>query len=92
MSMGLTHLLGPSPDLSKLTQSQGLSVSKCFHEAVVDVDEKGTEASAATAIVVTRSMNQKILQFTVDRPFFFAIYDRETLAPLFLGQVTNPLK
>ena len=56
----------------------------------MEVDEKGTKAAAATAIVVTRSMPRVKATVVIDRPFFFAIYQRSSGAPLFLGQVTHP--
>jgi leukocyte elastase inhibitor len=91
-SMGMTQLLSANPDLSRLSESGGLFVSDCFHQAVVEVDEKGTKAAAATAIVVTRSTPQVRATVHFDRPFFFIVYDRENLAPLFIGRVTDPTK
>lgn len=88
--LGLTNLLSAGADFSRLTSTQGLQVSDCFHEAVVEVDEKGTKASAATTIVMTRSVPRQSV--VINHPFFFAIYDRQSLAPLFLGQVTDPTK
>jgi serpin B len=56
------------------------------------VDERGTEAAAATAVIMkTLSMPAPPrLEVTVDRPFLFAITDTDNGVPLFLGQVTNP--
>lgn len=91
--MGMTQLLGSSPNLSRLTKdSKGLVVSDCFHEAVVEVDENGTRAAAATAITITRTGAIQVKQLTIDRPFFFVLYHRTSLAPLFIGQVTDPSK
>lgn len=89
-SIGLKQLLSSNPQLTALSDSKDLRVSDCFHQAVVEVDEKGTKAAAATAIVVTRSMPRVKATVVIDRPFFFAIYQRSSGAPLFLGQVTHP--
>lgn len=88
--MGLTSLLGPDPNLSKLSEVDGLFVGDCFHEAVVELDEQGTVASAATAIMLTRSGSRTSLSVVINRPFYFTIYDTKTLVPVFVGQVTSP--
>ena len=68
-----------------------------LHEAFVAVDEEGTEAAAATAVVMQRAgaMPQPPVPFVVDRPFLFAIHEVATgtplfLAPLFVGRVSDP--
>ena len=89
-AMGMGQLLGASPDLSRLAENPGgLSVDKCFHQAVVEVDESGTKAAASTAVIMVRSPMPTIV---LDRPFFFVLYHRSTLAPLFIGQVVDPTK
>ncbi len=89
-AMGMGQLLGSNPDFSRLAENPGgLSVDKCFHQAVVEVDESGTKAAAATAVVMVRSPMPSIV---LDRPFFFVLYHRSTLAPLFIGQVADPTK
>jgi len=56
------------------------------------VDEKGTEAAAATAVIVglTSVPSREPIEIRVDRPFLFAIRDRETGTVLFLGRVVDP--
>lgn len=89
--MGMKKLLGSQPDLSALAvSSNGLRVSECFHQARVEVDENGTRAAAATAIVITRGAVMEAVRMKVDRPFYFVLYHRSTLAPLFIGQIANP--
>jgi serpin B len=71
-----------------------LHVSHVLHEAFVAVDEAGTEAAAATAVVMkaeSASMDLP-LQFTADRPFFFVIRHTATNTPLFVGRVMDPTK
>ena len=60
------------------------------HQAVVSVDEKGTVAAAATAMMMAGGAPAEPLEFTVDRPFLFVIADTTTGAPLFLGRVLDP--
>ncbi len=68
-----------------------LFISAVIHEAFIAVDEHGTEAAAATAVVVQEtSAPPRTVDLTVDRPFLFAIRDRETGATLFLGHVIDP--
>lgn len=70
-------------------------ISDVFHQATVAIDEKGTEASAATAIVVAGVSSApldppKPKLVTVDRPFLFVIRDNPTGSVLFVGQVVDP--
>jgi serpin B len=72
-----------------------VSISAVIHQATVAIDEKGTEASAATAIVLVGSSAGPVeppppIVVTVDRPFLFAIRDNPTGAVLFVGQVVAP--
>ena len=70
------------------TESDGLHVQAVVHQANIDVDEYGTEAAAATAVVI--GFESAALPFNVDRPFIFLVRDRETSAVLFLGRITDP--
>jgi serpin B len=71
-----------------------LYLSNVFHKTFIAVDEKGTEAAAATAAVVMRAtaMRQTSppIQVKVDRPFLYAIQNVPSGACLFLGRVTDP--
>ncbi|MCX7998408.1 MAG: hypothetical protein N3A69_05575, partial [Leptospiraceae bacterium] len=60
------------------------------HQAYVKVDEKGSEAAAATAVVVGVTAVREKKVFRVDRPFVFVIQDRETGLILFMGRVVDP--
>lgn len=71
-----------------------LAISKVFHKTFIAVDEKGTEAAAATAVVMMeltarREMSEPI-EVKVDRPFLYAIQHVPSGACLFLGRVTDP--
>ncbi|XP_019725686.1 protein Z-dependent protease inhibitor [Hippocampus comes] len=88
--MGFTNLFSGSANLTKLSKDQGLKVSEVLHKAVVDVDEVGTTAAAATTIgIIPYSLPRT---FIVNRPFFFFIYHEETKSLLFMGRVIDPTK
>jgi serine protease inhibitor len=82
-------------DFSGITPEQGgLRISEVVHQAWVKVDEEGTEAAAATAVLVmvgsAEVPNQLPTPFQVDRPFFFFIQDHATGAVLFQGRIMDP--
>ncbi len=71
-----------------------LELQRVFHKTFVAVDEEGTEAAAATAIVggtTAIPVTPTPIEFRVDRPFLFAIQHRSTGAVLFLGRIMNPI-
>jgi len=70
-------------------------IGAVFHKAFVEVNEEGTEAAAATAVAMPRSLLAKPLPvptFRADHPFLFAIRDRMSGAILFLGRITDPTR
>lgn len=75
-------------DLSGISENEQLVVAAVQHEAVVEVDEKGTEAAAATGVDI-QAVSAPI-PVLVDRPFLFVVRDQPTGAVLFLGRVTDP--
>ena len=68
----------------------GLYISSVIHQAFVSVDESGTEAAAATAVVMDKLNGDASVPFFVDRPFIYAIMDTETGTVLFLGRLEDP--
>ena len=82
-------------DFSKITDDKRLYISSVIHKSFIDVNENGTEAAAVTSVTFsTTSVGpgdqiQKIY-FTVDKPFVFAITEKDTDAILFIGEVQNP--
>ncbi len=80
-------------DFSGMSTEEKLYISAVLHKAFVDVNEKGTEAAAATAVVVaTRAAlaPTEPAVFRADHPFLFLILDSRTRSILFLGRVVNP--
>ncbi len=73
------------------TAGGNLFISEVVHKAFIRVDEQGTEAAAATGVVVgITAMGPPPIEVTLDRPFIYVIYDLETEAVLFAGRVLNP--
>jgi serpin B len=79
-------------DFSAVTRDERLYLTHVLHEATVTVDEKGTEAAAATAAVmgITSAPAGPPVEVVADRPFLFVIYDVATATPLFIGRVVDP--
>ena len=90
-AMGMPLAFSDFADFSGMTNIEGLKIGSVIHKAFVSVDEAGTEAAAATAVVVVpTSMPEEPVQVTVDHPFIFLIRDIQTGSILFVGRVVNP--
>ncbi len=88
--MGMKTSFSSQADFSGLAGERRWAISKVVHKAVVEVDEKGTEAAAATAVVVEEITCLPSHQnFVADHPFVFAIVDTKTGSILFLGRMTT---
>jgi len=89
--MGMARAFGAGADFSGMTPSRELCISDVFHKAFVKVDEKGTEAAAATAVVMRlTAAPARPIVFKADRPFCFLIRHEATGAILFLGRLSDP--
>lgn len=72
-------------------KKDGLAIAAVVHKTFVDVNENGTEAAAATAVVMARSIQLPAqIEFRVNRPFLFLIRENTSGVILFLGRVTHP--
>lgn len=94
-ALGMAEAFAPGQaDFSGITAAADkLSVDEVLHKSFIEVNEKGTEAAAATSVQMAGSAPAPAaapFEMTVDRPFFFAIEDRSTGALLFLGSVFSP--
>jgi len=92
-SMGMTDAFAPGlADFSGINGRKDLCISAVVHKAFVEVNEQGTEAAAATGVVigVTSVAPVRPPVFRADRPFLFLIRDNRTGSILFLGRLTNP--
>jgi len=75
-----------------ISDEDDLSISDVVHKSFVKVDEAGTEAAAATAVIMraTGAPVVETIVLTIDRPFIFLIYDQPTQTVLFMGRVLEP--
>jgi serpin B len=89
-ALGMRDAFEDSADFSGMDGEKGLVISDVFHKAFVAVDEKGTEAAAATTALFERVSAPPSNTLTLDRPFIFVIYDQPTGQVLFLGHVAEP--
>jgi serine protease inhibitor len=91
-SMGMALPFSDRADFSGMNGKRDLSISAVVHKARVDVDEQGTEAAAATGVVVglSAAFPHEPPTFRADHPFLFLIRHNPTGAILFLGRVVNP--
>ena len=90
-AMGMPAAFSGGADFSGMTGNRELFISDVVHKAFVCVDEAGTEAAAATAVIVTMMAPPGApVEVTVDRPFIFLIRDIETDTILFVGSVVDP--
>ena len=90
-AMGMPIAFTGGADFSGMNGSQDLFIQGVLHKAFVAVDEEGTEAAAATAVIVgLTAAPPSELNVTIDRPFIFVIRDIETKTILFAGRVLDP--
>jgi serpin B len=90
-SMGMAMAFTGDADFSGMTGKRDLFISAVVHKAFVDVKERGTEAAAATGVMMARAAAPlKNPVFRADHPFLFLIRDNRTGSILFLGRVVNP--
>lgn len=97
--MGMKDAFSDGANFKGMTDSaDALKITDVLHKAFVELDEQGTEAAAATAVVVglataaPQRPEPPVTEFRADRPFLFALVHEPTGAPLFLGRVLDPTK
>lgn len=89
-NMGMNDAFSPgAADFSKMDGTRNLFISKVLHKAFIEVNEEGTEAAAATAIVMELGVAMST-EFNADHPFIFLIQHKETGAVLFMGKAMDP--
>lgn len=82
---GMADFSGMAPG----DEGKNVQVDDVLHKGFIDVNEEGTEASAATAVVISRGISRS-KTVRADRPFFFFIYDKEMINILFVGRYVGP--
>jgi serpin B len=88
-NLGMVAPFGGSADFSGIDGTKEIYIAKVMHKAFVDVNEEGTEAAAATAVVGRLKASPPPV-FRADRPFLFLIRDAGTGSVLFIGRIADP--
>lgn len=89
--MGITDAFLPGiADFSGMDGTEYLYIGTAIHQSYIEVNEEGTEAAAATAIIMEATAIPDYKEFIADHPFVFLIQHKETGAILFMGRVMNP--
>ena len=79
-------------DFSGMKDNSELYIDQIYHKTFIAMSDKGIEASAATAVSVAEYAAPGTVRLDVDRPYLYVVYDVDSKAPLFLGQVYDPTK
>jgi serpin B len=93
IALGMGDAFDPiAADFSGITDEEDLMITDVLHKATITVDEEGTEAAAATAVIigVTSAMPEDPISLVIDRPFMFLIRHQPTNTILFMGRVLQP--
>lgn len=89
-NMGIQNALDPVlADLTRMSAKKDLFISKVIHKAFVEVSEEGTEAAAATGVLVMRSRTPRVT-FKANHPFLFFIRHNKSKTILFFGRLCSP--
>lgn len=88
--LGMTDAFSDAADFSRIDGTRSLKITDVVHKGFVAIDERGTEAAAATAVISGPTSVPPSATLVVDRPFVFFIRDRPTGAILFVGRVVDP--
>jgi serpin B len=90
-NMGMATAFTDTADFSGMDGKKDLRIQDVVHKAFISVDENGTEAAAATAVIVgTTAMPVDVAEMKMDHPFVFLIKDNATGAIIFMGRVVDP--
>lgn len=90
--MGMNSAFNENANFKKINGKRNLFIDNIFHEATIDINEKGAEASAATAVVMAvKSAPAKNISVRVNQPFLFFIQNKQTNILLFQGQIIKPI-
>ena len=92
--LGAGDMFTDAADLSGISD-EPLSVTEGVHQAFIEVNNNGTEAAAATAIVgvvPVSAVIERLRWFTANRPFIFVVYDFDQKVALFAGKMVNPAR
>jgi len=89
--MGMSAAFTDKADFSGMDGTNSLHIQRVVHQGLVEVNEEGTEAAAATGVAMgLKSMPMAAPKFLADHPFIFLIQERETGKIIFMGRVEKP--
>ena len=92
-TMGMGVAFTGAADFSGMTGNRDFFISKVIHQSFINVDEKGTEAAAATVVMMDKSamrIPNEVRVFKADHPFLFVIKENSTGSILFMGKIMKP--
>ncbi len=89
--MGMIRAFNYKADFRGMTGHKDLMIDQIIHKAFIEVDEKGTEAAAATAVVMREKSMRVPVEMNLNRPFIFIIKEHQKNSILFAGKLTNPV-
>ncbi|MDR2009109.1 MAG: serpin family protein [Bacteroidales bacterium] len=94
MNLGITDIF-TNPDLTGISDDKSLKISNILQKVFFEIDENGSEAAAATAIIarttsVMPAQTEDYINFIADKPFIFILKENKNNTPLFIGQYVNP--
>lgn len=88
--LGLAEIFSPDSDFSRISDHNNLFVNLILHQALVEVNEQGTEAAAATVVMIAANGHGYQKVFYANRPFVFMIREKNSGSILFMGRLVDP--
>ncbi len=90
MEMGMVKAFTGKANFNKMNGRSDLMIDNVIHQSFIEVDEQGTEAAAATAVVVREKSGKPVTYMNINRPFVYVIKDNVKNSVLFIGKLVNP--
>ena len=90
--LGMKEPFSNFADFSGMTEANDLKIDEVIHKAFIEVNESGTEAAAATAVIMVlkSALAEQPIRFIANHPFIYFITDKTTGAIIFMGRFVNP--
>jgi serpin B len=92
IALGMKEPFSDDADFSGMTDANDLKIDEVIHKAFIEVNESGTEAAAATAVIMVlkSALQEESIRFNANHPFIYFITDKTTGGILFMGRLVNP--